>query len=242
MTGVGDGEAERAGRRVGRRGIGAAAILLAVAVLVILRLTSGGDPIGPARDWVESLGLAGPVAFAALYAAAVVLALPTSPLTAGAGVLFGPVIGYPTVMVGSMLGAAAAFALARSALRPRSAGWIDRSGWASRIDRLLAERGWSTVLAVRLVPGLPFSLLNYLLGASAVSTRTYLGATLLGIAPGKLAVTLGGDAVAQGLRDGEIPWGLVGVWAIATLLVVALAIGARRHLARRDPLSERESL
>ena len=51
-----------------------------------------------------------------------------------------------------------------------------------------------SIIALRLVPLVPFNVLNYLAGASAIRTRDYVAGTAIGIIPGAIAfATLGGS-------------------------------------------------
>ena len=81
----------------------------------------------------------------------------------------------------------------------RAFGWqIGRLVSHPRVDSLdvqLSERGWPAVLSLRLIPVVPFSVLNYAAGASAVHVRPYLLATLAGLLPGTSAVVILGDAI-----------------------------------------------
>ena len=81
----------------------------------------------------------------------------------------------------------------------RAAGWhLDRLVSHPRIDAVnarLAERGWPTVLSMRMIPAVPFSVLNYAAGSSAVRVLPYALATFAGLAPGTAAVVLLGDAL-----------------------------------------------
>ena len=58
-----------------------------------------------------------------------------------------------------------------------------------------ASRGWLAVLSLRLIPAVPFSVINYAAGASAVRVLPYTLATLLGLLPGTAAVVILGDAL-----------------------------------------------
>jgi uncharacterized membrane protein YdjX (TVP38/TMEM64 family) len=51
------------------------------------------------------------------------------------------------------------------------------------------------VVSLRLIPAVPFSVINYAAGASAVRTLPYLLATLVGMIPGTAAVVILGDAL-----------------------------------------------
>ena len=63
------------------------------------------------------------------------------------------------------------------------------------LDARLRQRGWPTVVSMRLIPAVPFSVLNYAAGASAVRVLPYTLATLAGLLPGTAAVVILGDAL-----------------------------------------------
>lgn len=148
--------------------LGLLAGLLVVATALALR----ADELSVAalRGVVEEAGPLAPLAYGALYAAAVTVMLPASPLTLAAGVLFGPVVGVATVLVGATTGAVGAFGIARFIGR----GPVERlTGRRARaLDRFVAERGLiALLLLLRLVPVLPFSVLNLVAGVTALRLR-----------------------------------------------------------------------
>ena len=51
-------------------------------------------------------------------------------------------------------------------------------------------------MSLRLIPAVPFSVINYAAGASAVRAAAYTLATLVGLLPGTAAVVILGDALA----------------------------------------------
>ncbi|MEU2995117.1 TVP38/TMEM64 family protein [Streptomyces griseoincarnatus] len=203
---------------VGQRPARAAWMRLAFLVVLLLALGSwvalgGGDLLRDVRQWVDSLGMWGPVVFAVIYALAVTALLPGSVLTASAGVLFGLPVGAGAVLVGATAGAALSFGLARWLGRPVVARYAG-SGRLARLDAFLTRRGFVAVLLVRLVPLFPFSVINYGAGVAGVRFSSYVTATALGIIPGTLVYTgLGGS-----LGDPGSP----GLWiALGALLVLS---------------------
>jgi len=64
-------------------------------------------------SWVDSLGSVGAIAFIIIYILATIALIPASFLSLGAGVVFGVVFGSLYVLVGSILGAVAAFLIGR---------------------------------------------------------------------------------------------------------------------------------
>lgn len=171
-----------------------AVLVVLVAVLASwVALGGGADLLRDVRQWVDSLGLWGPVVFAVCYALAVTALLPGSVLTASAGALFGLTLGTAAVLVGATVGAALSFGLARWLGRPVVARYAG-SGRLARLDSYLTRRGFAAVLLVRLVPLFPFSVINYGAGVAGVRFSSYLAATALGIIPGTVVYTgLGGS-------------------------------------------------
>ena len=145
------------------------------------------------RDWATAAGVWFPLAFLGAHILVTVLPFPRTAFTLAAGLLFGPVLGIAIAVTASTLSALIALLLVRAF------GWqIGRLVSHPRVDSLdtrLSERGWPAVLALRLIPAVPFSVLNYAAGASAVHVRPYLLATLAGLLPGTSAVVILGDAM-----------------------------------------------
>lgn len=160
----------------------------------------------PIREWLmhlegylRSLGSVGPAAVALAYVFTTVLLIPGSAITIGAGGLFGLKIGFFVVLVGSNLGALCSFLLATTFLREKVAQWAEQHPKFRSLDRAIGREGFKMVLLSRLSPAFPFTLLNYLLGLTAVSTGSYVMANLLGMLPGILLYVYIGAAARDAL-------------------------------------------
>lgn len=176
---------------------------------------------------VAAAGLAAPLAFVLLYAALTVALVPGSPASVAAGALFGPVWGTLLTVGGATLGAGGAFAIARGAGRRRVRRRLGPR--AARLDEQLAGRGFLAVVALRLMPVVPFNALNYALGLTSVRGRDYLPATAIGIVPGTFALV----ALGSSLGDPGSPAFLAAL-ALVVALVAGGALRARRPARRRS--------
>lgn len=171
--------------------------LLAIsAVAVILVALALWVPLPSAvqlRDWATSVGPWFPVAFFAAHVVVTVFPFPRTAFTLAAGLLFGPWLGVSIAVVASTLSAVLALVLVRAA------GWqlskLVRHPRVDTLDARLRERGWVSVLSMRMIPAVPFSVLNYAAGASAVRVVPYTLATVVGLAPGTAAIVILGDAL-----------------------------------------------
>ncbi|KUI46131.1 hypothetical protein AU198_00835 [Mycobacterium sp. GA-1199] len=166
-----------------------AAIVILVAVALLVPMPTAVQ----LRDWATSVGPWFPLAFLAAHIVVTVFPFPRTAFTLGAGLLFGPVLGIPLAVTAATISAVIAVLLVRAVgLR------LDRAVRHPRIESLnarLRERGWPTVLSMRLIPAVPFAVLNYAAGVSSVRVLPYALATLAGLVPGTAAVVILGDAL-----------------------------------------------
>jgi uncharacterized membrane protein YdjX (TVP38/TMEM64 family) len=133
--------------------------------------------------WVDSLGSVGAIAFIIIYILATIALIPASFLSLGAGVVFGVVFGSLYVLVGSILGAVAAFLIGRYFARDWIAKKIKGNSKFRAIDEAVGKEGFKIVTLTRLSPIFPFILLNYLYSITGVSLKDYILGSV-GMIPG----------------------------------------------------------
>ncbi|XAR61223.1 hypothetical protein NMG60_11034863, partial [Bertholletia excelsa] len=112
-----------------------------------------------------------------------VLAVPASVLTLGGGYLFGLPIGFLADSVGATAGATAALVLGRTVGRPYVMSKLKNYPKFQAVAVAIQRSGFKIVLLLRLVPLLPFNVLNYLLSVTPVSLGEYILASWLGMMP-----------------------------------------------------------
>jgi uncharacterized membrane protein YdjX (TVP38/TMEM64 family) len=112
-----------------------------------------------------------------------------------AGALFGFWAGLATVLIATTIGSTAAFHLSRTLLRD----WVDaRFGHRmSSIDRGFDTHGPAYLLALRFNPVIPYWLVNLTMGLTAMSMRTYVPLTLIGLLPATLIYVDAGTRLAR---------------------------------------------
>ncbi len=196
-----------------------------------------GEWLRSFNQWIAGLGVWGYVIFAAIYIAATVGLAPGSPLTIGAGLVFGG-LGFPLVVVAATIGAALAFLVARYLAR----SWVERTT-ARRprfkaVDQAVTEDGWKVVVLLRLSPLVPFNLQNYFFGVTAIKFWHYVAATFVGIMPGSaLYVYLGaiGAVASTSSSQGSVlKWTFFIIGLLATIVVTVLI--TRKAKARLEKL------
>jgi uncharacterized membrane protein YdjX (TVP38/TMEM64 family) len=202
------------------------------------------DTLASLLEWVQGIGPWGAVLFAAAYVPAAVLLVPGSLLTLGAGFVFGVVKGTVIVSLGSTAGAAAAFIVGRSIARDWVARRLAGRPTMAAIARAVEIEGFKIVLLTRLSPVLPFNLLNYAFGLTAVPLRKYVLASWIGMLPGTIMYVYLGSAANSlaALLSGDQPRsaGQQVLFALGLAATVAATIivtrTARRALTEIVPL------
>ena len=203
--------------------------LVAVVLLVSIGRQVGGR-LPQFAQWVDGLGIWGPVVFVAGYAGATVAFVPGSVLTLAAGAIFGLVRGVAYVMVGATIGASLAFLVARYIARSAIEQRLQGNNRFAAIDRAVGREGRKIVFLLRLSPVFPFNLLNYALGLTNVRFIDYFIACL-GMIPGSLlyiyygklagdvAQLAGGAAVGRGAEYyAVLLLGLVATVVVTTIV------------------------
>jgi uncharacterized membrane protein YdjX (TVP38/TMEM64 family) len=177
---------------------------------------------------IDSLGVWGPLLIVALALIHAVVFYPAEIVDAAAGFVYGffPALGLVTV--GWMLSAMACYAVGASVARPLLDRWLG----AQRFERIEAtiERGGVTLLiAVRLIPVVPFSLVCYAAGAARVPIWRFAWTTVVGYLPiTALAVYFGTRLEGLSLTD---PLAIGSAAALLALLLLGNWI-VRRQAAR----------
>jgi uncharacterized membrane protein YdjX (TVP38/TMEM64 family) len=205
--------------------LGAAALLaLAVTAVVVVRRL-GIDGLTPAavQDAVRAVGMWAPALFLGLQVLITIGPVPRTIFTVAAGLLFGSVTGVVLAVTATALAAVVAFWLVRLTGGALVERYADR-GPVVWTRRRLDRSGLLAVTSLRLIPALPFSLLNYAAGLSGVRFGPFLFGTVLGTAPGTIALVVLGDAVT-----GDVPPALLAVSVTGGLVgLVGAAVAARR--------------
>jgi len=213
--------------------IGAAAL---IGLVVLGR--AAGQYVQDFAQWVNGLGVWGPLVFVVGYALAVVAFVPASLLTLAAGAIFGIGAGTAYVFVAAVIGSSLAFLVSRYVARRGIERKLAGNRKFAAIDRAVGRQGRRIVFLLRLSPAFPFNLLNYGLGLTSVRFTDYLVASL-GMLPGTLLYVYSGKAAGDvaALAGGAAPargashYVLLGVGLLATAVVTVLVTRiARRAL------------
>ncbi len=204
--------------------------VIAVGAIAVLR---GVDVRGAIDQGLEIIRGAGAAVFFAAMALLPAVGVPASVFTLTAGPVFGPKLGMPLVVALSvaamMFNIVFTYFLARRAMRPVLEKLIQRLGY--KLPDVPKEDMLDLTIIVRVTPGSPFPVQNYLLGLARVPFGMYVAVAFVVQAIYTPAFVLFGDALLQG--KGKM------VMIAGSLLVVAVV--GTHWVRKRMTKKKRES-
>ena len=151
-----------------------------------------------------------------LYTLGGLIAFPVVILIPATAMIFGPLRGCLYSLCGLVANASALYALGHVLGHEtinRYAGMR-----VKQISHRLAQHGFLTVSLLRLFPVAPFTLINLISGASPITFRTYTFATVTGISPALIFMTLAGAQLKSTLYN-PVPKNLIALLLLGAILL-----------------------
>lgn len=203
-------------------------LVLLAAVGAMLVLAYDIPTVDALREWSDSAGVWFPILFFGLYVGLTQFPIPRTVFTLSSGVLFGPWLGVILAIAATTVSGALSLTLVRFLGRD----WFRqhlRNRHLLSLDHRLEQRGWLAVLSLRMIAGVPFSVLNYACALSSIQFWPFVIATAVGSAPNTIAVALLGDALIDGFD-----YRLVAITAALMVLGISgLVLDARTPVVDR---------
>lgn len=162
----------------------------------------------PGRAWIELF---------ILYVTLTSLTLPVNvPLALAAGVMFGFAEGWALVSLATSCGATVSCLISRTFLR----GWVQRRLGARLvgIEAGLAKEGALYLLTLRLMPIVPYTVVNLVFGLTTMNLKRFFIITWLGTLPATAVYVNVGTA----LQILDTPEGILSLRMLLSLTALAL--------------------
>jgi uncharacterized membrane protein YdjX (TVP38/TMEM64 family) len=217
-------------RKPGKHGL----LRLGLILLVLLALSAAWrwTPLGEwlslerISGWINHLRGSPSAPFVILggYIVGSLVLVPVTAMILATAFTFGPILGFGYSLSGCLLGAVVTYICGRLVGRD-TVGKLAGSR-VNRLSRRLAKHGLSTVATVRLLPIAPFTIVNLVAGASHIRFRDFIFGTILGMAPGIIAITIFERQLEVAIRE-------PGAGSLALLAAVAAAIAVTAVMVRK---------
>ena len=200
------------------------------AILVLLGLLSWylGRVISPGeiQGALEGLGIWAPLAYTGLFVVLPAFFFPVAVLALAGGLLFGLWKGAVYTFIGAVLNCSLMFWISRHVGRSKVEALIRRKlspQWQSRLARLGGRDGFLFLIVLRLIPTVPYNLINYAFGITGMPYGIYILASAIGIIPGTFAFINIGDKVL----DVTSPDFWIAIGLLVLLVVVTGLLGKK---------------
>ncbi len=131
---------------------------------------------------IASLGIAGPLLILVLTLIHAVVFYPAEIVDAAAGLAYGFLPALALMMAGWVLSGLACFFVGRSVARPLLDRWFGSERF-ERIEARIERGGAKALIAARLIPIFPFSIVCYAAGAARVPVWRFTWTTAVGYLP-----------------------------------------------------------
>jgi uncharacterized membrane protein YdjX (TVP38/TMEM64 family) len=185
------------------------------------------------RHQIDRLGAAGPLLILALALLHSVVFYPAEIVDAAAGFAYGFFPALALVMTGWLLNGLICWAIGHRVARPLLDRWFGEERF-ERVERAIERGGPTLLLAMRLIPILPFSIVSYAAGAARVPIWRFVWTTALGYLPiTAIAVYFGTRLEGLSLTDP-----LVFGSALARLALLGIGHWAARRTGANSARSE----
>lgn len=165
------------------------------------------------------------------------LFIPTQFLSIAAVLIWGWFWGATIELVCATIGAIPPYLLARSTLRD----WVEsRLRGQGRIASAMDRDPFTLMLILRVVPIVPYTLLNYVAGLSPIRLRQYVVATLIGMVPSCYIFAFFVQALIDGVMDPrQVALRAIGAGVLFAAMIIATRLAAPRVRQRFDGSSSR---
>jgi uncharacterized membrane protein YdjX (TVP38/TMEM64 family) len=189
------------------------------------------------RDQIDRLGAAGPLLILALTLLHAIVFYPAEIVDAAAGFAYGFFPALLLMMVGWVLSGLICWAIGHRVARPLLDRWFGSQRF-ERAERAIERGGPALLLAMRLIPILPFSIVSYAAGAARVPAWRFVWTTAVGYLPiTAIAVYFGTRLEGLSLTDP-----LVFGSALALLALLGVGHWAARRTGANSARSGSEKL
>lgn len=170
-------------------------------------------------DWAPFVYIGAFVLLPALFFPVAVLAL-------AGGLLFGLWLGSIYTLIGAVLNCTLMFFMARYLGREKIQSLITRKlspAWQKRLAAAGGRSGFLLLIILRLIPAVPYNLINYAFGLTKMSFPVYILASVIGIIPGTVVFINIGDKAL----DVTSPSFWLAIGLLVLLLVVTALLGKK---------------
>lgn len=171
-------------------------------------------------EFIQSFGVWAPIIYLLMFAILPIFFFPVPILAVAGGIAFGFVEGSLLTFFGAAINCYLMFIISRRFGREWVRSYLQRKMKPEHHERIFGvsdEKLMMSLVILRLIPLVPYNMINYGYGLTNISLSKYMIASVLGIIPGTI-VFLNFGATSTNVFSKE--------FLIASVLVILLTVGS----------------
>ncbi len=183
------------------------------------------------RAWISTFGVFAPIAYMFVWALLPIFFFPVPVLALAGGLSFGLIEGTVFTLIGAIINSSLMFIIAKVLAKDMVRNYLEKKlpeKWWKIFMESEGRQGFIIIFICRLIPIMPYNVINYAAGLTNISFLNYSLATAIGILPGTLVFINVGDK----LLDVKSPEFVVSIILLIMLMVVSVLLGkyaTKRH-------------
>lgn len=172
-------------------------VSIIAAVLVYQNYSEKFD-LGLVQEEVKIFGVWAPLVFIIFYTIGTIF-IPSTPFMALAGILFGFWYGLLYTIIGGFLSSLIVFQFSRKLGKEQVDKFLRSKylKYLARYNKRLEKGGVGDLIILRILPIMPFNVLNIIMGVSRMEVGNYITGTLIGLLPSNFLAVYFGDILAK---------------------------------------------
>lgn len=201
-------------------------ILLTIAFFLIYKTFLSDITAQSIRDWVTGFGTLAPIAYILLWVVLPVFFFPVPILALAGGISFGLWMGTVYTLIGAVFNSSLMFWLAKVLAKDMVNKYLEKKmpeKWWDRFMKADGKESFLIVFICRLIPAMPYNVINYGAGLTNIPFSKYTIATIIGILPGTVIFLNVGDKIL----DIGSPEFLISILLLILLTLGSILLGKR---------------
>lgn len=194
---------------------------LGIIIIIVIYKTFLSDITASSiRQWVDSFGRLAPLAYILVWIILPIFFFPVPVLALAGGLSFGLWDGTMYTLIGALVNSTAMYYLAKMLSRNTIRTYLKEKMpkiWWEKFMNANSRDSFFIVFICRLIPAMPYNVINYISGLADIKFTQYSIATLIGILPGTVIFLNVGDKILD-IKSPE--------FIFSILLVVLLTLGS----------------
>jgi len=173
-------------------------LILVIVSIILYKIFGENLDITQVNNQLKSFGIWAPIIFIVIYTFGTIF-IPSTPFMAIAGIFFDFTYGLIYTIIGGLLSSIVVFAFARKTGQDSVEKLLKNkyAGYLTKYDARLKEGGIFSLIILRIMPIMPFNVLNILMGISKIEIRNYVIGTVLGLIPSNVVTVYFGSFITK---------------------------------------------